>query len=56
VRSTLIMPGAVATEVQSDVSYHISAEDIARMIIFAIDQPADADINELVVRPTRQPH
>lgn len=56
VRSTLIMPGAVATEVQSDVSYHISAEDIARMIIFAIDQPADVDINELVVRPTRQPH
>jgi NADP-dependent 3-hydroxy acid dehydrogenase YdfG len=32
----------------------IPASAIAGAIAFAIDQPADVDVNELVVRPTRQ--
>ena len=27
---------------------------IAGAIAFAIDQPADVDVNEIIVRPTRQ--
>jgi NADP-dependent 3-hydroxy acid dehydrogenase YdfG len=32
----------------------ISPDAIARAIAFAIDQPADVDVNEIVVRPTAQ--
>jgi NADP-dependent 3-hydroxy acid dehydrogenase YdfG len=32
----------------------IQPEAIARAIAFAIEQPADVDVNELVVRPTAQ--
>ena len=32
----------------------IAPDAIARAIAFAIDQPADVDINEIVVRPTAQ--
>jgi NADP-dependent 3-hydroxy acid dehydrogenase YdfG len=27
---------------------------IARAIVFAIEQPADVDVNEIIVRPTEQ--
>jgi NADP-dependent 3-hydroxy acid dehydrogenase YdfG len=27
---------------------------IARTIVFAIEQPADVDVNEIVIRPTAQ--
>ena len=32
----------------------IAPEAIARAIAFAIDEPADVDVNEIVVRPTAQ--
>jgi hypothetical protein len=32
----------------------IAPNAIARAIAFAIDQPADVDVNEIVVRPTAQ--
>ena len=32
----------------------ITPNAIARAIAFAIEQPADVDINEIVVRPTAQ--
>ncbi len=32
----------------------ISPEAIARAIAFSIEQPAEVDVNELVVRPTAQ--
>jgi NADP-dependent 3-hydroxy acid dehydrogenase YdfG len=32
----------------------IPPEAIARAIAFAIDQPADVDVNEIVIRPTAQ--
>jgi NADP-dependent 3-hydroxy acid dehydrogenase YdfG len=32
------------------------AGDVARAVAFAIEQPADVDVNEIVVRPTVQPY
>jgi NADP-dependent 3-hydroxy acid dehydrogenase YdfG len=32
----------------------IPASSVARAIVFAIEQPADVDINEIVVRPTAE--
>lgn len=66
IRVTCIEPGAV----ESDLKYTttgtasdnvlefykqaIPASSVARAIAFAIEQPADVDINEIVLRPTRQ--
>ncbi|GGD02801.1 SDR family oxidoreductase [Halopseudomonas salina] len=68
IRSTNISPGAVATELTSTISdsetaknvdelydMAIDADAIARAIAFAIEQPADVDINELIIRPSKQP-
>jgi NADP-dependent 3-hydroxy acid dehydrogenase YdfG len=55
VKSTIIYPGSTATEVKSVVPYHLSAETIARAILYAIDQPPDVDVNEVTVRPIDQP-
>jgi NADP-dependent 3-hydroxy acid dehydrogenase YdfG len=33
----------------------ISADAIARAITYAIEQPADVDVSELIVRPTASP-
>lgn len=32
----------------------IPAESVARAIAYAIEQPKDVDINEIVLRPTQQ--
>ena len=34
--------------------FAISPDAIARAVAFAIEQPADVDVNEIVVRPTAQ--
>jgi NADP-dependent 3-hydroxy acid dehydrogenase YdfG len=67
IRSTNISPGAVATELTSTISddeaakmaeqlygIAIDADAIARAITFAIEQPADVDVNEMIIRPTKQ--
>ncbi len=67
IRSTNISPGAVATELTSTISHEetekmanqlysmaIDADAIARAITYAIEQPADVDINEMIIRPTQQ--
>lgn len=68
IRSTIVSPGAVATELpgsatEADVAqklkdfydaYAIPAEAFARAVSFAISQPEDVDINEILFRPTRQ--
>ncbi len=70
VRVTTIAPGAVESELTSTISDPamkrevdevfrkdlLPADAIARAIAFAIGQPADVDVNELVVRPTAQPY
>jgi NADP-dependent 3-hydroxy acid dehydrogenase YdfG len=33
----------------------ISADAVARAIAYAIEQPADVDVSELIVRPTASP-
>jgi NADP-dependent 3-hydroxy acid dehydrogenase YdfG len=68
IRTTVISPGAVATELPNSVTdpdsaarIHkfyadaaIPADSFARAVAFAIDQPEDVDVNEIVFRPTRQ--
>ncbi|RTR07243.1 SDR family oxidoreductase [Halomonas nitroreducens] len=68
IRSTNISPGAVSTELTQTISdaetakgvnelyeMAIDADAIARAIVYAIEQPADVDVNELIIRPTKQP-
>ena len=68
IRTTVISPGAVATELPQSVTDPASAERIrkfyaeiaipadsfARAVAFAISQPEDVDVNEILFRPTRQ--
>ncbi|MEG4148066.1 SDR family oxidoreductase [Microcoleus sp. Pol12B5] len=67
IRSTNISPGAVATELTSTITHGdtasgvnqlysvaIDADAIARAIAYAIEQPGDVDVNEMIIRPTRQ--
>jgi NADP-dependent 3-hydroxy acid dehydrogenase YdfG len=67
IRSTVISPGAVATELPESSSdeatrknlrdfYKIAipADSIARAILYAIEQPSDVEIDEIVIRPTSQ--
>lgn len=67
IRTTTIEPGAVESELKLGSSHKASAEavgefykqaipasSVARAIAFAIEQPADVDINEIVLRPTMQ--
>ncbi|HUB90677.1 MAG TPA: SDR family oxidoreductase [Dyella sp.] len=68
IRTTVISPGAIATDLPNSVTepdvaghikkfyaqYAIPAESFARAVAFAISQPPDVDVNEIVFRPTRQ--
>jgi hypothetical protein len=66
IRVTSIEPGAVesnlkhstsgtsAEAVQNFYQQAIPAESVAKAIAFAIEQPDDVDINEIVLRPTQQ--
>ena len=68
IRTTIISPGAIATELpnsitEKDVSkgihdfyeqYAIPADSFARVVVFAMSQPDDVDINEVLFRPTKQ--
>jgi NADP-dependent 3-hydroxy acid dehydrogenase YdfG len=68
IRTTVISPGAVATELPNSVtepdvaerirgfyeSVAIPAESFARAVAFAVGQPEDVDVNEILFRPTRQ--
>jgi NADP-dependent 3-hydroxy acid dehydrogenase YdfG len=66
-RTTVISPGAVDTELpdsitEQDVAENvrkfydiaISPESFARAVAYAIGQPDDVDINEILFRPTQQ--
>ena len=67
IRVTTISPGVVESELAETItdptaadamrSYRAAAiapDAIARAVAFAIDEPADVDVNEMVVRPARQ--
>jgi NADP-dependent 3-hydroxy acid dehydrogenase YdfG len=54
-RVTLIEPGAVDTPFFDDPGEgRLQAEDVARIVMFAVGQPAHVDVNEILVRPTAQ--
>jgi NADP-dependent 3-hydroxy acid dehydrogenase YdfG len=54
-RVTLIEPGMVDTPFFDDSGEgRLEAEDIARIVMFAVGQPPHVDINEILVRPTAQ--
>lgn len=65
VRVTVVSPGATTSELAHTITHEqtaafveeyrkqiLPAEAIARAVRYAIEQPADVDVNEIVVRPT----
>jgi NADP-dependent 3-hydroxy acid dehydrogenase YdfG len=68
IRVTIIEPGAVATElpghnrpeIQETMAKNfqgvtpMEADDIARAIVYALSQPANVSLNEVLIRPTSQ--
>ncbi|MGC2353422.1 MAG: SDR family oxidoreductase [Candidatus Udaeobacter sp.] len=68
IRTTIISPGAVATELPDSVTepdiaakirtYYddiaIPAESFAQAVVFAMSQPEEVDVNEILFRPTKQ--
>jgi NADP-dependent 3-hydroxy acid dehydrogenase YdfG len=68
VRVTLLEPGIVRSEFQDSASYDpvsfgkfmdsispvLTPEDVARVVLFVVSQPAGVHINDVMVRPTRQ--
>jgi len=67
IRTTIISPGAVATELPNTITdldvaerirkvYAIAlpADSFANMVVFAMSQPEEVDVNEILFRPTRQ--
>jgi NADP-dependent 3-hydroxy acid dehydrogenase YdfG len=66
-RTTIISPGAVTSELTQSISNEkvakgvdklyedaIDADAIARAVVYAVEQPDDVDVNEIVIRPTKQ--
>jgi NADP-dependent 3-hydroxy acid dehydrogenase YdfG len=56
IRVTLIEPGLTDTPFFDDGTpeWALRAEDIARAVLFALEQPAHVDVAEIMVRPTAQ--
>jgi NADP-dependent 3-hydroxy acid dehydrogenase YdfG len=68
IRTTVISPGAVDTELPNTITdplvadamrkfydeVAIPADSFARAVAFALSQPDDVDVNEILYRPTRQ--
>lgn len=70
IRSTVISPGTVATELaqsikkedlrEAELKYQksiepLQSEDIAKTIAFVIEAPEQVSVSEMIVRPTQQP-
>jgi NADP-dependent 3-hydroxy acid dehydrogenase YdfG len=68
IRVTVVSPGVVESELADSISdpsgreemrsfrrIAIKPDAIARTIQFAIEQPADVDVSEIIVRPTASP-
>jgi NADP-dependent 3-hydroxy acid dehydrogenase YdfG len=55
VRVTLIEPGMVDTPFFDERPVGmLEPDDIARAVMFAVSQPPHVDVNEMLIRPTRQ--
>ncbi len=69
IKSTIISPGAVATELyktindqnvsedlhQAQKEWGLVPEDIASAVVFAIDTPERMAVSDMIIRPTTQP-
>jgi NADP-dependent 3-hydroxy acid dehydrogenase YdfG len=69
IRVTVISPGVTESELADSISdetarkgmqefrrLSIPAEAIARAILFAIEQPDEVDVSEIIIRPTASPY
>ena len=69
IRVTVISPGVVESELADTISddsaraamkefrrIALQADAIARAVAYAIDQPDDVDVSEVIVRPTASPY
>ena len=68
IRATIVSPGAVTTELTETITDEdilsafssgpsmefLQAEDIARAIAYAVEQPPHVDVNEILIRPRQQ--
>ena len=68
IRITLVEPGIVRSEFQDSANYDpvsfgqfmdsispvLTPEDVARVVLFIVSQPAGVHVNDVMVRPTRQ--
>jgi NADP-dependent 3-hydroxy acid dehydrogenase YdfG len=55
VRVTIVEPGMVDTPFFDERKTGVlEADDISRIVMFAAEQPAHVDVNEILVRPTSQ--
>ncbi|WP_370462578.1 SDR family oxidoreductase [Pseudomaricurvus sp. HS19] len=69
IRTTIVSPGLVATELLDHISdkeiqaqtrefakqVALRPDSFARVVAFAINEPDDVDVNEILFRPTAQP-
>ena len=68
-RVTVVSPGTTTSELADTITHEASAagmrdfrritiapEAVARAIAFAMEQPADVDVSELIVRPVASPY
>jgi NADP-dependent 3-hydroxy acid dehydrogenase YdfG len=69
IRVTIVAPGAVETELPDHITdedareslsglmslERLQSEDIANAIVYAVTQPPRVSVNEILIRPTRQP-
>lgn len=68
IRVTTISPGVVETELGSDTTedsskkalqgfrkISLTSDAVARAVLYAVSQPDDVDVNEIIVRPTASP-
>ncbi len=69
IRVTIISPGVVESELADSISdpaaraamnefrqIALKPDAIARAIVYAIEQPADVDVSEIIIRPTKSPY
>ncbi|MCV3763527.1 SDR family oxidoreductase [Companilactobacillus farciminis] len=68
IRTTIVSPGSVATELYKSIGNSdnqkaeievekqigLSAENIAKSVVFAINAPENMDLNEMIIRPIKQ--
>lgn len=57
IRTTLIEPGMTDTPFFDNRpgEWALRDDDIARAVLFALEQPPHVDVNEILIRPTSQP-